>query len=191
MLNKEKIIEEAISQFAKKGFADTSFQLIANRLKVTQSAVMHYYKSKDDLIEGVVRNIVVHNHSIVSNSMRMEDNAHERLRKHFVGNLEWAVKFRNEAQIIVLLYYFSCFNKRFTKMYEEMLAKAQERIEEHLHSGKREGVFKFKESPKELSQSLHDLLVGGVVNTIATNADESSVNELKRRWSFVFDTLLK
>ena len=75
-------------------------------------------------------------------------------------------------------------------MYADIVVKARQRIEEHLHAGLREGVFSFKSSPVELSITLHDLLLGSFVNTLTTAPTAQKIMELKKYWNYVFDSLL-
>lgn len=187
---KEKLIKEAIRLFSVHGFAETSFQAIADRAKLSQSAVLYHFRSRDGLIEEVIHFITKHNHEIVSGLMSIEDDARERLRKHFEGNLEWGVKFRDEAQILILLYYMGTFHKKFSKLYEERQAEARERIEACLHAGRREKVMRFKTAPARLSQLLHDALLGGFINALSVPDPKSQVDGLKKNWVTLFDSLL-
>ena len=52
---RERIVDVALELFTRKGFAATTMQDIADELGLTKAAVYHYHRSKDDLIQSLVR----------------------------------------------------------------------------------------------------------------------------------------
>ena len=165
---KNKIIQIAIKLAAKYGFEQTSFQMIADELKLSQSAVMYYFKSKNALFEELIKTIISHNHKIVSELMDIKDNAGERLLKHCAGNILWAVIYRkSEAQILILLYYFSCQNKKFAEFFSDMIETGRKRILEHLLAGQREKKFHLTTDPLEIAKALQDNLFGAMLYATA------------------------
>ncbi|MFD0484196.1 TetR/AcrR family transcriptional regulator [Kineococcus sp. GCM10028916] len=49
-----RLHEAALRLFAEHGISGTSLQMIADEMGVTKAAVYHHYKTKDDLVVGVV-----------------------------------------------------------------------------------------------------------------------------------------
>jgi AcrR family transcriptional regulator len=191
---RERIVKEAIWVFARSGFSSGSFQQIADRCSLSQAAVLYHFKDKNLLIEEVLRHITQRNHELVSKSSAITDNARVRLMKHFRGNLEWGLKFPDEAQTLLLVYYFGCFNVRFSKIYAEMLTRARLRIQEHLLAGQREGLFKLRQSAVETAEILHDSLLGCFVNALSTQSAsqasiDKSLRQLSRKWEHVIDAV--
>jgi len=188
--SREKIIREAIRLFARDGFAKTSVQAIADRSGVSQTNVLYHFRTKEGLVEGVIEYIAKHNHEVVLRNQRMEDDARERLKKHFEGNLEWGVRHKDEAQILILLYYMGTFNQQFSSLYLGLQKTARERIETLLHAGLREGLFNFRLRPSQMSELLHDTLVGGFINLLSVPHSKSAAAELKQKWECLFERLL-
>jgi AcrR family transcriptional regulator len=54
---RDEILQAAVELFAKGGSRDTSIAAIAERIGVTPAAVMHHFKSKNDLMREVVAEI--------------------------------------------------------------------------------------------------------------------------------------
>lgn len=188
---KEKVLKTAIKLFSRYGFEGTSFQLIAEKSKVSPTTPLYYFKTKESLVDAAIAQIISHNSSLLEEIMRPEDNALERIKKHFQMNLEWAKQFRDEAQVILLVYYLASFNKNWAKLYEKILQGARAKILEYLLAGKREGIFLFEMSPALLAEILHDALLGGIVNAVTIQQiDESSFRGLKTKWDTIIESLL-
>ncbi len=180
--SRERIAKAALKRFAQEGFYQASIQSIADACKISQSAVLYHFPTKEHLVEDVIKRIVVHNHEIVSAGQKIEDNAYERLRKHFELNLSWAVDFVEEAQIIILLYYLACVDARFSALYETILGAARKRISEYLWAGKREKLFKDSLQVDAVAEILHDGLLGGVINTITQKNKKSLMKSVQEKW---------
>lgn len=172
---RQKIIQTALHLAAKHGFGETSFQMIADELDLSQSAVLYHFDSKNALVEELIKTIIRHNHEIVAGLINIEENAGQRLLKHCLGNVLWALCYRRQdAQILILLYYQSCHDKRFTELFTRMIARGRERIMEHLLAGIREGLFHIKD-PAIVASALQDCLFGAML--YVTSAPEGSVNQ--------------
>lgn len=184
---KESFINTAMELFAKHGFEGTSFQMIADVCGVSQSTVIYNFPSKLELIKECINAVLQNNHNIVKSSVTMNDNAIDRLKKHFYANLEWAVEYRREAQLILLLYYVSTYNGEFAALYEKIRTGARNRIEEIMAAGQREKIFKKDLDQKWASEVLHDALLGGIVNFITVNKENKK--DIKTKWDLLFKKL--
>lgn len=165
---RRKIIRTALGLAARHGFAETSFQMIADELKLSQSAVMYHFASKNELVEELIKTIISHNHETVAGLMDPADDAGRRLLKYCLGNLLWALNYRkDEGQILILLYYFSSREKNFSELFERMMAGGRERIIEHLLAGRREGLFSLKDAPAAAAAALQDNLFGAMLYAVS------------------------
>ncbi len=181
---RNKIVLSAIRLAARHGFAEASFQMIADDIGLSQSAVMYHFPDKNALFEELVRTIVSHNHETVSELISIEDNAGRRLLKHCLGNVIWARRYRRQdAQILILLYYLAGRGEAFSKLFMQMIGAGRERILSHLLAGKREGLFRFKEDPAALAEVIQDALFGAML--YAASAPEKSGEEagLETKWN--------
>ncbi|MGK5085653.1 TetR/AcrR family transcriptional regulator [Bdellovibrionota bacterium FG-1] len=190
VLTQERVLGLALQLFAKHGFDATSFQMIADRCGLSQAAVLHHFKNKDLLFERLIEMIALHNHELVSASFQIEDSAFERLRKHMTMNLKWAVSFPSEASMIVMLYYRATHNEKFSKIYSDVLVRARNRVREYLLAGIRESQFR-RDLDLELAAGLiHDALLAGVLNLIATEVTPKTIAQVEQKWTLLLDSLL-
>jgi TetR/AcrR family transcriptional repressor of mexJK operon len=191
LLVKDKILNTAIKLFSKHGFDRTSFQLIADTSKVSATTPLYYFKTKNALIDEALSKILINNSSIVDSAIKANDSAYERLLKHFRMNLKWAIDFPDEAQIILLVYYRACFDKKTSEIYLKIRTAARYKILEFILAGKREGLFKKDLDAELTAEILHDLLLGGIMNAITVNlVDKNSYNNVLKKWEFTINKLL-
>ncbi len=193
---RQKIVEAAVAVFARAGFSQATFQQIADLCGLTQPAAFYYFRTKEELIPAALDWIVVENHAYVSRAASPKDDARTRLLKHFDGNLRWAVGKPEQAQLLLLMFYYAGFDSRYAARYGKMLDGGRARIAEILHAGKREGVFGFKEPVEQITEHLHDSLAGAFVSVLRTRSEKgtkAAEAELKRRHArskTLFKTLL-
>lgn len=184
---RQKIVMSAIRLAARHGFAEASFQMIADDIGLSQSAVMYHFPDKNALFSELVRTIVRHNHETVSELIGMNDDAGLRLLKHCVGNVTWALRYRRQdAQILILLYYLAGRGENYSGLFTQMITAGRERIMAHLLAGVREGLFRLKGEPAAIAELIQDSLFGAML--YAASAPEGSVSaaDLERKWkSFI------
>lgn len=186
--SRSQILGVALRLVAKNGWSGTSFQMIADQCKVSQSNVIYHFKSKEDLLLGLVERISENNYGIVQFALKPEHDAFERLCLHFQKNLEWAEDHPEEAQIIISIYQQATFNSEFSKLFVDILTRAQSRIYEHLLSGVREKIFHLSLDPETLTKMLHNLLVGAFIN-ICSGRLQRVKNYSAKEWQAVIGVL--
>lgn len=186
-----EIVEKAVEIFAAVGFQEASFQKIADALGVSQSAVLHHFPSKEALLEESLRHIVQHNHELVQAALKPKDDALVRLRKHFFVNLEWALRFRPEAQIILMLYAMAGHSERLASFYESVLTGGRARVVELVAAAVRERFFRANLEPEDVGVMLHDQLVAGIIAVICLGQREAEAKRTKKRWEKAFATFAR
>jgi AcrR family transcriptional regulator len=145
-----------------------SFQMIAKKCKISTSNIVYHFESRDLLLKALLEKISANNYSIVSKSVKLEDNAYQRILNHFHKNLEWSKQFPEEAQIVIQIYLEASYNKDFSPLFMGMIQRAQDRIREHVLAGIREGIFKPSLHPIVLARLLHNMLIGAFIYIMGT-----------------------
>src|SRR5688500_17085181 len=90
-LTRNKIVETSMKLFSKNGIHNTSMQLIADKCKVKQPLIFHYFSSKDDLFKAAIQKALKHQHEVVSSIMADNSPALDRIIKHFSVTKDWAI----------------------------------------------------------------------------------------------------
>lgn len=165
---KDRILEETLRVVAREGWYGLSFQMIAKKCKISTSNIVYHFESRDLLLKALLEKISANNYSIVSKSVKLEDNAYQRILNHFHKNLEWSKQFPEEAQIVIQIYLEASYNKDFSPLFMGMIQRAQDRIREHVLAGIREGIFKPSLDPIVLARLLHNMLIGAFIYIMGT-----------------------
>ncbi|WP_042462192.1 TetR/AcrR family transcriptional regulator [Neobacillus dielmonensis] len=77
-ISAEKIIEEASKLFFKNGYRNTSMKEIALQLNVTHPAIYYYFKSKDEILETILKNVLNRAETYLSKILSLKQPAHEK-----------------------------------------------------------------------------------------------------------------
>lgn len=182
---RKQILSVAIEHFSKNGYDQTSLQAVAEACKITHVGILYHFENKIGLFRAVVDHVLARRQRIFVESIHMKDNAHERLLKYFQGYLTWGVIHRSEAEILLLLAYFSSVNKELGETFAKLIQSEQTSIEEILLAGQREGLFEFKSPSGMLARVLQDMLLGMLVNTVAGRFVPIPPKQLKAQISMV------
>ena len=83
---KQEILETATRLFAEKGLENVNVEDVVKELGVTRGAFYHYFKSREELISGVMYKSFNDNNPFVLANRQKELNALEKLR--FVFKLD-------------------------------------------------------------------------------------------------------
>jgi len=183
------ILTEAKKLIAKKGFQAASFQKIATACKIHQPAIFYYFKNKEQLLDAVIDDIIIHSHQVVETHTSRALDAKQKMEAHFWGTLSWAMEYPDESIILGLLYYYASFQKDFQKKYKTILERARFRIQSILNESMHQKLVHAHIDLKETSSLLHDCLLGGLVNCVATGKEKDQIKLLKKRWVTLLKTI--
>lgn len=187
--SKQKIIEYTINLFAKFGHDGTSIQQIADSSGIKHSTILYHFKSKEYLIDQVIKHIVKNNYNIVREKINFKDNAHVKLRSHCLGNLIWAINYPHQAQVIILLYYKACNSKIIRPLNDQVKKNGRERIAEYLYAGFRENLFS-EDQLEEKAQIIHEFLMGSLINILSENVSKKHLKVFEKKLDLIINSLL-
>lgn len=163
-----RIMKAAIKEFSKEGFYGASVQKIADRAEVSQASVFKHFESKTGLLEALRKHTTEQIYSFVDGKMQPQMTAWDKLEAYMLGNLEWVLKNRDLSQIIVLNYYFGCFDKNFRSHIQRSIERAEGRLDEFLYACQREGYISKESSVTSLSQHIHNYLMGYAIKLMGS-----------------------
>lgn len=188
---RELIIQTALGCFADKGFYETSFQAIADACGMSQTSVLYHFKTKPDLLKAVLDVILRSNMAVVGRRMEGVSNAKSALRAHFEGNLEWALRHRNESKNILLLYYYGTYSQEFSDLYRGIRHSAVDKIAAIARKAREDGQLSGLVSVDAFALVAHDLLLGSIVNCLAVGGVASAKRQCADSWQQFFRMYFK
>ncbi len=181
-VTRQRLLAEAIELFAKHGFAETSFQMIADRCGLSQSAVLYHFRSKRVLIEEVIGAVTAHNHHYVDRHMQPTDTGVQRLNKFALYNVAWGADHRSHIQVLLLLYYYAYIDEHFETLHFKFLDIAKNRILGHVLAAQREGDIRKDLDAKRITDILFDIKLAVLTEAIEAHDRKSAVREYSKKW---------
>jgi AcrR family transcriptional regulator len=151
-IRKKEFVAAAIELFQTKGFEQTSVTDITNKVGVSHGAFFYYYKSKDDILEGVIDEILAMDYEMVKGLVdNKEMSAKEKLRVILNTSVN-SLKARPENRLAEYVHSSAnaAFHQDFAKRSREMLVPLFTEIAEQ---GIREGYCEIK-YPRETIEYL-------------------------------------
>lgn len=188
---KERILKESLRILGKKGLEGLSFQKIADRCKVSQSAVLYHYRSKDKLFSALVSFVIAHNHSYIENQMDKADSGRTRLKKYFSFSLKWAREHPDMSRVIVMLYFYASLKKEFSSLYRQIVHGVNERLLEYLLAAQREGQLSLNASLVVIARLLHHNLIGAIINECTAVESARTNLQTEKDWEVFFSKILQ
>lgn len=185
---RDAIIKNAIVAFSSNGMEKVSIQHLADQSGISQTTVLHHFKSKDILVEAAILSGVNHCRDLVAQSFEVEDNAYDRLIRYGDVNCNWAFRFRDEANLVVMLYYLAAVDRHFSDIYTNVRLGAQKRIREFLLAGIREGIFS-SHVESNTHEILHDFIMGSILNAVTQGKSGRLEHSVKRKWRMIVQTM--
>ncbi len=155
---REAIIKAAIELFSKQSYSKASIEEIASRAGVSKGAIFHYFNSKIDLAEAVMRNILSTIEQKVDEIMLSSSDDREKIRKLVDLTIEYAQMNKDKLSS---LEFISEICKELSKnnkygFIEEFYKKIRTKISNIL---KKAGVLR-----DELRATLFMITLNGLIN---------------------------
>jgi hypothetical protein len=130
------------------------------------------------------------NHQYVSDLIKIEDTALERLWKYFQGNLAWTRERPDEASVILLLYYVGATDPKFAELYKKILKSARDRVLEQILAASRENAIRLEIPAATAAEILHESLLASLLNLLSTRDRSLPLKHTTSKWKLIFDRLL-
>lgn len=94
-----KVLSAAVDLFGEHGFAGTSLQAIADRVGVTKAALYYHFRTKDELLDALMRPALNDLERVLDDAERRKGDA-ARQRVLFEGYVDFLLRYRALAVIL-------------------------------------------------------------------------------------------
>lgn len=95
----DKVLSAAVELFGEHGFAGTSLQAIADRVGVTKAALYYHFRTKDELLDALLRPALNDLDRVLDTAERRKGQA-VRQRLLFEGYVDFLLRYRTLAVIL-------------------------------------------------------------------------------------------
>ncbi|MCS7171062.1 MAG: TetR/AcrR family transcriptional regulator [Aquificaceae bacterium] len=114
---RERIIESAKELFSQKGYSNTSVEEIVRYAGLSKGAFYFYFKSKDQLMEGLVNSMAERTKEIMLRWLNKEISSEEAIRGHIRDFLVECYEDRRIAY--VFFFELMCSKESFRKLHQK------------------------------------------------------------------------
>jgi len=175
-LRRIEIIEGAIDCIASIGIEDTSFESIGKKIKMIRAHVAYYYPDRDDIIEAAIKFVVSTVQNYTVEAVKAARTPRERLDGFVHGTFDWIKNHPEHASVILLLYYYSSYHKKFRKLHHEIRTLGVERIAAIVA----EILPKKKASVPQAAKLVQSILTGHLVD-FTTTESKLDIEEVRKK----------
>jgi len=178
--SRNEMIRAAIRLYSRLGYDQTTFQRIGEKCKVSHTALIYHFKHKSGLFHAVVDHVVTRVEKIITDSFAKDDTALTRITKIFHGYVNWSFIYKAEAEVLLLLFYYSAVSNEFAAIYDAISRREIDRFEELLMRGQREGLFP-QNDHEEAAVLLYESLLGLLTNRLANRKRPPAMEKIEAR----------
>ncbi len=161
----DKIIDAACDLFYESGVHWVSFQQIAEKVGISQSAIYRHFEDKDDLLRACIERMALLGREIIDQNINETKSAKEQLDQYIEGNFLWLKKRPKDGALYLALFYFGFNNKSIQSLVKDINSKSEQRLVIRLMAGQREGSWKIS-NPALTARGIHNILVGELIKFI-------------------------
>jgi AcrR family transcriptional regulator len=164
---KLRILKGAIDCFATIGVEGTSYQTIAQASGVSKQLVNRYFPSKDELFISAIVFVRANfqNFAIQKISSTGRSKA-STLEKYISACFLWSDRYRNDALLWCLFFYYCGFRQEYRKVHTELVGMGHRRIVQIIEEGKGKGSFRCDDS--HLAAKMIQTIITGALVTLGS-----------------------
>jgi len=152
----------AVDVFSKRGFEETAMLDIAEAAGVAKGSLYRYYKSKDDLLSYITRDLIDAFDQSIRETISSIDDPEEKLRL-FVGEfVHFITGFPNLLRVYAEIWMYNLKGKYrdMKELFDDYLARYRRTIVEIITDGQRAGIFQDVVNPRHTAIGLMAFLDG-------------------------------
>lgn len=133
-VRKKEILENFYAILKEEGFENASIAKIANRMEVNPSLLIHYFKTKEEMIVAFVEKLLEQHEKRFKEKVAIADSPRNKLKKvlDILFSEEW-LNF-SDPTVFYACYYLSSRNERVRERFREMYVSFREILIPQAHA---------------------------------------------------------
>ncbi|WP_221412272.1 TetR/AcrR family transcriptional regulator [Dysgonomonas sp. 511] len=191
--SKKQILQTALKLFLKNSYKEVSLRDIVNEVGLAKGAFYHYYSSKDELFEEVVK--YFYNNAIIANYSNFPKQSLEEFYKHYLNVLQEPDDFDEieEDRGMNIFTFLSDAAKRipdFLEIHTAQRKKERWAWTEIIETAKRNKEIKTNIKNEELASLFLKISDGIVIDQAISKEDNIALlKEMERDWDNLYSLL--
>ncbi len=126
---KKSILDAALLLVGDIGFESVTFQMIADRLRITQPNIFYYFPTKDALFFNLIETVLTSSRQA---STPQNLNFNDSIRYLIVESLNWARASSDSAKVIVLLNSKACYDEKYSEIFARVTRNGARRVQDEI-----------------------------------------------------------
>lgn len=188
---RKHILKQALVLIDEKGFFNTSFQDIADRCEMKQTAVIYHYKTKMGLFQALLEDTIARNFDEVERLIKPQSSATDRLWAHMRGHIKWAKNHPAHARLALLMYYEASGSKDFAHLFESSFNAGHERLVHLLQQVLSEdGLKRSAKDIHKAAEVVHDSMMASLISLIILGWSRQREKQTLDKWKNLVSTLI-
>jgi AcrR family transcriptional regulator len=192
--SKKQILQTALKLFLKNSYKEVSLRDIVNEVGLTKGAFYHYYTSKEQLFEEVVK--YFYNHILITDYRNFPKTSLKEFCEYYLKTLQESNDFDVMDDEMNFFIFISDASKRVPDFLEIHTAQRKKELwawTEIIETAKRNKEIKTSIPDKELAAMFLNMSDGAAMNGTLNIQDDIveniSINNIKTDWDNLYNLL--
>jgi len=185
-LRKQAVLNVAICEFARKGFAGADMDRIASRAKVGKGTIYRYYTNKERLFHAVADEALCRLRDSIFAALEENQNASPFEHLKTAGKASLTFFDKNRVLLEIFLHERSQFREMIHSKYLKIYSEHIPVIEKLVESSMKQRIIR-RMDPRRLIDAIGDMLVGLIYMWGVRQEKES----LASKWPLVEEIVFK
>jgi len=189
--SKKQLLQTALKLFLKNSYKDVSLRDIVNKIGLTKGAFYHYYISKEELFEEVVK--YFYNHVMITDYRNFPKTSLKEFYAYYLEVLQAPDEYDDKDGDINFFIFISEVAKRIPDFLNIHLAQRKKELwawTEIMDTAKRNKEIKTTIPNEELAIMFLNLSDGISMNRVLSQKEGTeSLNDVKRDWDNLYNLL--
>ncbi len=162
--SRHRIIEATISSISKYGFEEASISIIAKIAKVNKGLIVHYFKSRDELVMEAINYVAILGAQVTETLIKNTEEAVDPIEKYLYATFEWMTNYPEHAHLIILLFPRASYDVKSRNRAQKLYQTSWDRIEKMLQDGIKKNRYR-QGNHVQLARQIHMFLIGAIVTS--------------------------
>lgn len=134
-MRREAIVHECMHVLATEGVVGLSYEVLAQRLKLSRAHVKYYFDSKEDLLQECFLQVAQIAQGLTIETLKDRNSWQERLHAIADGAFRWANENPQHMSILFIYYHYCTINPKLGQTQAQVRQEGRKRIEQILMAG--------------------------------------------------------
>lgn len=160
-----RIIEAAVTSYATRGIAGTSYTTLAADCEISRPLIHHYFPTLDSLIAMTAKFIRAKQLQVVAQQLKQTTGGMAQLKAYVNASFSWLEQNPNYARFLLLYFYQCSLGGQIAAEHDNLMKAGENKIDQILQEIENEG-HKVPDRQK-IAKTIQIIMFGGTIGAVA------------------------